>query len=125
MKKNVLKINPKDNVWVALQNIAKGSVVSIGEEQVTVLEDIAAKHKIYPVDFKKGDAIFMYGVLVGKLTMDVAAGTRMSTENLHHAAEPLVLMRVVLLMDFTEQMAGLVPLIIGYLYPLCFVKTEI
>ena len=88
MKMNVLKINPKDNVWVALQNIAKGTVVGIGEEQVTVLEDIAAKHKIYPIDFKKGDAIFMYGVLVGKLTMDVAAGTRMSTENLHHAAEP-------------------------------------
>jgi altronate hydrolase len=88
MKKNVLKINPKDNVWVALQNIVKGTQVSIGDEQVTVLEDIAAKHKIYPTDFKKGDAIFMYGVLVGKLTMDVAAGTRMSTENLHHAAEP-------------------------------------
>jgi altronate hydrolase len=88
MKKNVLKINPKDNVWVALQNIVKGTQVSIGDEQVTVLEDIAAKHKIYPTDFKKGDAIFMYGVLVGKLTMDVSAGTRMSTENLHHAAEP-------------------------------------
>ena len=88
MKKNVLKINPKDNVWVALQNITKGTQVAIGDEQVTVLEDIAAKHKIYPTDFKKGDAIFMYGVLVGKLTMDVAAGTRMSTENLHHAAEP-------------------------------------
>jgi len=88
MKMNVLKINPKDNVWVALQNIPKGSVVSIEADHVTVLEDIAAKHKIYPTDFKKGDAIFMYGVLVGKLTMDVAAGTRMSTDNLHHAAEP-------------------------------------
>jgi len=87
MKMNVLKINPKDNVWVALQNIAKGTIVSIESEQVTVIEDIAAKHKIYPTHFKKGDAIFMYGVLVGKLTMDVAAGTRMSTENLHHAAE--------------------------------------
>lgn len=85
---NVLKINPKDNVWVALQNIPKGSVVSIEADHVTVLEDIAAKHKIYPTDFKKGDAIFMYGVLVGKLTMDVAAGSRMSTDNLHHAAEP-------------------------------------
>jgi altronate hydrolase len=88
MKMNVLKINPKDNVWVALQNIPKGSVVSIEADHVTVLEDIAAKHKIYPTDFKKGDAIFMYGVLVGKLTMDVAAGSRMSTDNLHHAAEP-------------------------------------
>ena len=46
MKKNVLKINPKDNVWVALQNITKGTVVSIESEQVTVLEDIAAKPKL-------------------------------------------------------------------------------
>jgi altronate hydrolase len=30
----------------------------------------------------------MYGVLVGKLQVNVKAGTRMSTENLHHAAEP-------------------------------------
>ena len=86
--KNVLKINPKDNVWVALQNIPKGTTVSIEEEQVTAIEDIAAKHKIYPTSFKKGDSIFMYGVLVGKLTMDVQAGARMTTDNLHHAAEP-------------------------------------
>lgn len=70
--KNVLKINPKDNVWVALQNITKGTTVTIDNEQVTVIEDIAAKHKIYPTSFKKGDSIFMYGVLVGKLTIDVA-----------------------------------------------------
>jgi len=86
--KNVLKINPKDNVWVALQNIAKGTTVTIDNDQVTVIEDIAAKHKIYPTSFKKGDSIFMYGVLVGKLTIDVAAGARMTTDNLHHAAEP-------------------------------------
>lgn len=86
--KNVLKINPKDNVWVALQNIAKGTTVSLDAAQVTVLEDVAAKHKIYPTAFKKGESIFMYGVLVGKLTKDVDAGTRMTTENLHHAADP-------------------------------------
>ena len=88
MMKNVLKINPKDNVWVALQNIMKGATVSIGNEQVTAIEDIAAKHKIYPTAFKKGASIFMYGVLVGKLTKDVEAGARMTTDNLNHAAEP-------------------------------------
>jgi altronate hydrolase len=88
MRKNVLKINPNDNVWVALQNLAKGTTVSIESENVTLVEDVAAKHKIYPTSFKKGDSIYMYGVLVGKLTMDVVAGSRMSTENLHHAAQP-------------------------------------
>lgn len=88
MKQNVLKIHPKDNVWVALQNIAKGSVVSLDNIQVEVLEEIPAKHKLYPTDFAMGDEIYMYGVLVGKTTKPVQKGERMSTDNLHHAAEP-------------------------------------
>lgn len=88
MKQNVLKIHPKDNVWVALQNIAKGSVVSLDNIQVEILEEIPAKHKLYPTDFAMGEEIYMYGVLVGKTTKPVQKGERMSTDNLHHAAEP-------------------------------------
>ena len=88
MKQNVLKIHPSDNVWVALQNIAKGQTVSLDGKEVMAIEDIPAKHKLYPTNFKQGDAIFMYGVLVGKITKPVQQGERMSTDNLHHAAEP-------------------------------------
>ncbi len=35
-----------------------------------------------------GDKIIMYGVLVGKIQFDVAKGSRMSTENTKHAADP-------------------------------------
>jgi altronate hydrolase len=90
MKQNVLKIHPNDNVWVALQNIAKGDIVTLEGKQVTITEDVPAKHKLYPNDFAEGDSIFMYGVLVGKTTKAVKVGERMSTDNLHHAAEPFV-----------------------------------
>jgi altronate hydrolase len=39
-------------------------------------------------DMNAGDEVFMYGVLVGKVQYDVFTGTRMSTENTKHAAEP-------------------------------------
>src|SRR6218665_1164504 len=35
-----------------------------------------------------GDKITMYGVLVGKIQFDIKAGTRMTTENTRHAADP-------------------------------------
>src|SRR5258705_8721020 len=37
---------------------------------------------------KPGDEVIMYGVLVGKAQMNIAKGSRMTTENTKHAAEP-------------------------------------
>jgi altronate hydrolase len=51
-------------------------------------EDIAPKHKFYMNDMSEGAEVIMYGVLVGKVTKEVKMGTLMSTQNLHHAAEP-------------------------------------
>jgi altronate hydrolase len=41
-------------------------------------------------DLEKESAVIMYGLLVGKVTTNVLAGARMSTDNLHHASEPYV-----------------------------------
>ncbi len=88
MKSRVLKVNEKDNVVVALADLEKGQVVSYGGEEYSLLEDIPAKHKFYTHNMKAGDEVIMYGVLVGKVQVDVQRGSRMSTENLKHAAEP-------------------------------------
>ncbi|MDE3142796.1 MAG: altronate dehydratase [Bacteroidota bacterium] len=88
MKRKVLKVHPKDNVIVALQNLSKGEIVSLDDVDYVLLEDIPAKHKFYATDMKQGDAVTMYGVLVGKVQHDILRGMRMSTENLKHAAEP-------------------------------------
>jgi altronate hydrolase len=88
MKQVVLKIHPKDNVLVALQNLKKGEAVSYEGVNYLLQEDIPAKHKFFMTDLAQGAEIHMYGVLVGKTQSPVARGMRMSTENTKHAAEP-------------------------------------
>jgi altronate hydrolase len=88
MKHAVLKIHPKDNVIVALRDLKKGEVIQFDGQSIELIEDIPAKHKYYTADFSKNDEIIMYGVLVGKVTQDVKRGSLMTTQNLHHAAEP-------------------------------------
>ncbi|KOS05725.1 altronate hydrolase [Flavobacterium akiainvivens] len=88
MKNVVLKINPADNVLVALQDIPQGATVDFEGTPYTVTEAIPAKHKFFMQDMATGDEIFMYGVLVGKVQYNVAKGARMSTDNTKHAAEP-------------------------------------
>lgn len=88
MSNKILKIHPKDNVIVALQDLAKGEQVVFENETYTMQEDIPAKHKFYINDMQTGEEVYMYGVLVGKTQQLVLKGMRMSVENLKHAAEP-------------------------------------
>ncbi|MCU0322771.1 MAG: altronate dehydratase family protein [Chitinophagaceae bacterium] len=94
MANKVLKVNPKDNVIVALQNLAKGDTVQYNGETYVLQEDIPAKHKFYMNDMNAGDEVIMYGVLVGKIQHLVLKGMRMSIDNLKHAAEPYVYRKV-------------------------------
>jgi altronate hydrolase len=90
MVSKILKIHPKDNVIVALQDLAKDEVVQYEGVDYILQEPIPAKHKFYMQDMNTGDEVFMYGVLVGKVQQLVLKGMRMSTDNLKHAAEPFV-----------------------------------
>lgn len=88
MKSRVLKINEKDNVLVALQDLEKDLMIGYKGLAIVLTEPIPAKHKFYMHDMQTGDEVIMYGVLVGKIQRDVTAGSRMSTENLQHASQP-------------------------------------
>jgi len=88
VKHKVLKVHPKDNVIVALTNLSKGETISFEGVDYLLPEDIPAKHKFFIQDMKAGDEVIMYGVLVGKTQKDILKGSRMSTENIKHAAEP-------------------------------------
>jgi altronate hydrolase len=88
MKRNVLKVHPKDNVLVALQNLVKGQQVGYEGSEYTLQDNIGAKHKFFETDMKTGDEIIMYGVLVGRAQHDIPKGGLMTTENTKHASEP-------------------------------------
>lgn len=88
MKQRVLKIHPKDNVLVALQNLAKSETIQYEGEAYILQEDIGAKHKFFMQDMNTGDKVIMYGVLVGTVQSAVSRGSKMATANTKHAAEP-------------------------------------
>jgi altronate hydrolase len=88
MKHLVLKVHPRDNVLVALQDLREGQAVVYNGEEYVMKEKIPSKHKFFMQDMKTGDEVIMYGVLVGKIQMPSSRGSRMSTENTKHAAQP-------------------------------------
>src|SRR6187399_2422789 len=88
MKHKVLKVNPKDNVIVALANLSKGDTISFEGEEYILQDNINAKHKFFTTDLQPGDEIIMYGVLVGKAQTFIPRGGLMTTTNTKHAADP-------------------------------------
>lgn len=88
MKQIVLKVHPKDNVLVALRDLAEGEEISYGGKTYRAVNRIPAKHKMFTEAMKPGDSVIMYGVLVGKAEMAIPAGGLMTTENIKHAAAP-------------------------------------
>ena len=66
-----IKINPSDNVAVALQDLPKGTRV----EGVTLSMDIPRGHKIVLRDLRAGEHVIKYGYPIGHVTRDAAAGT--------------------------------------------------
>ena len=75
-----LKIDPTDNVFVALQDLAGGSIAG----GIPLREAIPAKHKFTDSDLAAGDTVTMYGVTVGKTTVPIPRGGLLTTENTAH-----------------------------------------
>ncbi|WP_234568025.1 UxaA family hydrolase [Rhodohalobacter sp. 614A] len=86
MSKSTLQIHPDDNLLVALTDLEAGEAVFGGDQTVTVMESVPAKHKLALYDLKAGDKIYMYGVLVGTVTEDVPQGGLLTTQNTKHEA---------------------------------------
>ena len=83
-KSSILKINPTDNIAVALDNLDKGHEVKLGNTSFKLNNEIAIKHKFACKDFKPKDAVYMYGVLVGEAIKHIPRGGLLTTENIKH-----------------------------------------
>ena len=81
----VLLLHPKDNVAVALDDIAAKSVVTVlgGETELrlTAQQGIQFAHKLAMRPIVAGEPILKYGVPVGFATASVAAGEWVHTHN--------------------------------------------
>ena len=86
LRKQVLKIDPKDNIAVALADLSSGDEVVVAQKTYALVSNIPVKHKFALQDFAAGDPVIMYGVMVGKTIRPLRTGERISTENVHHQA---------------------------------------
>ncbi len=87
MLHKTLKVNSTDNVIVALRDLAAGEVVTHDGTDYTLTHDVAAKHKFVTEALNTGDAVMMYGVLVGRAKQSIARGEIVTTFNLKHDSE--------------------------------------
>ncbi|MDF2988436.1 MAG: uxaA [Eubacterium sp.] len=81
-KVKALKIHPKDNVAVVLQEIKKGGTVEFEGKFISTLEDIPAGHKVAITDISESDNIIKYGFPIGHATSSMTAGRHVHTHNL-------------------------------------------
>ena len=66
-----IKINPADNVAVALRDLPVGASV----EGIVLSTPVPRGHKVLLVDLKEGENVVKYGFPIGHVTRDAAAGT--------------------------------------------------
>ena len=74
----LFKINDKDNVAVALEELKKGETI----DNIELLDDIPFGHKVLLNDLKNGENIIKYGNPIGHLTIDCKKGEHIHEHNL-------------------------------------------
>ena len=86
-------IDPKDNVAVAIEPIAKGETATYiceGKEvSLPALEDITIYHKLATRDIRKGEPVVKYGEHIGLAAEDIPVGYYVHDHNVLNNRENL------------------------------------
>lgn len=74
METKYLKINPADNVVVAITDLKAGEVIKEGNIEIILKEDVPAGHKVTLKNFSEGENVIKYGYPIGHVRHQVEAG---------------------------------------------------
>lgn len=88
MGDRVLKLDPRDNVLIALSDLRQGQQIMFNGTVCELTTNVLAKHKFATTDLAAGDKVIMYGVLVGEAMKPIRRGEAITTLNLHHQSAP-------------------------------------
>lgn len=72
--KDFLKINPADNVAVAINPLPAGTALCVDGDEITLVADIPAGHKFALRDIAEGENVIKYGFPIGHARHAVARG---------------------------------------------------
>ena len=78
-------ISAADNVATALEPLAAGRMVQLGEATVTLVDAIPRGHKFALRAIDGGEPILKYGSAIGTAISAIAAGAHVHTHNLASA----------------------------------------
>ncbi|MCX5997787.1 MAG: UxaA family hydrolase [Chloroflexi bacterium] len=82
MNSNALKVNPRDNVAIAIRQIVKGEdIVVDGVKLLQAAEDVPPSHKIALVDIKAGGVVIRYGEPIVQAKDDIRRGQWVHVHN--------------------------------------------
>lgn len=80
--RRLMKMNPRDNVAVALRPITAGEELQVNEESVRALQDIPQGHKIALTAIPAGSSVTKYGYPIGHAVTAIAPGEWVHTHNI-------------------------------------------
>ncbi len=86
MPNQVLKLDSRDNVLIALTDLQRGAQIPFDSQTFILESDVPAKHKFAAEDLSMGASVKMYGVIVGKAVEPIRRGGLLTTRNIHHQA---------------------------------------
>ena len=76
-----IKINPNDNVCVAIENLSPGDIVNVEGTSVEIKNPIETGHKFAIQEIKTDENVVKYGYPIGHATTDIHAGEHVHTQN--------------------------------------------
>lgn len=82
METKYLKINPADNVAVAIVTLPAGEKLTVDGTEITLSEEVPAGHKFALKDFAEGENVIKYGYPIGHARTTKKQGDWMNENNI-------------------------------------------
>jgi len=80
--KKYIKINPADNVVVAIEDLVEGDLLVVDGVAIVVKNEIPTGHKVAIVPFAENENIIKYGYAIGHATVNISVGEHIHTHNI-------------------------------------------
>jgi len=77
----VIRLHPRDNVAVALEDVAQGEVLTVEGVQVTAAQDVQRGHKLALAPIPAGSPVMKYGCAIGVAKEDITPGQWVHVHN--------------------------------------------
>lgn len=79
--KKVIQLEKKDNVAVAVEDIAAGEIVQCNGVSFETLDNIPVGHKVAIFPIQQGESIVKYAVTIGLASCDIKIGEHVHSHN--------------------------------------------